>query len=118
MIRRPPRSTLFPYTTLFRSARLIPGLGLSEVGEAFRVAAIDAAFRDDVVDRHVPGLRVDGVEARQLVGDADDDRPLGEARQGPVEEAGAVAEAIALRVPAVHRQQYPPGHEFAGARRV
>src|ERR1035441_10877511 len=24
MIRRPPRSTLFPYTTLFRSARLKP----------------------------------------------------------------------------------------------
>src|SRR2546425_2236044 len=24
MIRRPPRSTLFPYTTLFRSARPIP----------------------------------------------------------------------------------------------
>src|SRR3712207_7180497 len=24
MIRRPPRSTLFPYTTLFRSARLLP----------------------------------------------------------------------------------------------
>src|SRR5690349_22593652 len=26
MIRRPPRSTLFPYTTLFRSRRLEPGL--------------------------------------------------------------------------------------------
>src|SRR2546427_8233339 len=26
MIRRPPRSTLFPYTTLFRSARLAPQL--------------------------------------------------------------------------------------------
>src|SRR3712207_3531252 len=25
MIRRPPRSTLFPYTTLFRSLRLLPG---------------------------------------------------------------------------------------------
>src|SRR5688572_7284481 len=25
MIRRPPRSTLFPYTTLFRSSILIPG---------------------------------------------------------------------------------------------
>src|SRR2546430_9274188 len=25
MIRRPPRSTLFPYTTLFRSAQRIPG---------------------------------------------------------------------------------------------
>src|SRR3712207_6985823 len=27
MIRRPPRSTLFPYTTLFRSALLIESLG-------------------------------------------------------------------------------------------
>src|SRR5438445_8312322 len=25
MIRRPPRSTLFPYTTLFRSRSLVPG---------------------------------------------------------------------------------------------
>src|SRR5258705_6688166 len=25
MIRRPPRSTLFPYTTLFRSPRLVDG---------------------------------------------------------------------------------------------
>src|SRR2546426_5541010 len=25
MIRRPPRSTLFPYTTLFRSSRVTPG---------------------------------------------------------------------------------------------
>src|SRR3712207_7988118 len=25
MIRRPPRSTLFPYTTLFRSAARVPG---------------------------------------------------------------------------------------------
>src|SRR3989449_11722478 len=25
MIRRPPRSTLFPYTTLFRSARVVTG---------------------------------------------------------------------------------------------
>src|SRR3712207_9433480 len=27
MIRRPPRSTLFPYTTLFRSEYLMPGPG-------------------------------------------------------------------------------------------
>src|SRR5687767_15766964 len=27
MIRRPPRSTLFPYTTLFRSGRHEPGTG-------------------------------------------------------------------------------------------
>src|SRR2546421_3553800 len=39
MIRRPPRSTLFPYTTLFRSARLIPadelGPGAKEAGVAY-----------------------------------------------------------------------------------
>src|SRR2546427_11405064 len=29
MIRRPPRSTLFPYTTLFRSARACAGAGVS-----------------------------------------------------------------------------------------
>src|SRR3712207_7928073 len=38
MIRRPPRSTLFPYTTLFRSLALVvplrgdvPGIGLRQV---------------------------------------------------------------------------------------
>src|SRR2546426_3608882 len=30
MIRRPPRSTLFPYTTLFRSSRARPTWGLDE----------------------------------------------------------------------------------------
>src|SRR3712207_9241395 len=34
MIRRPPRSTLFPYTTLFRSA-LLEGVALAFVGLVF-----------------------------------------------------------------------------------
>src|SRR2546430_2920016 len=34
MIRRPPRSTLFPYTTLFRSLKLACG-GLIQFGGAF-----------------------------------------------------------------------------------
>src|SRR2546425_7024181 len=33
MIRRPPRSTLFPYTTLFRSLRSIAGLERPRAGE-------------------------------------------------------------------------------------
>src|SRR3712207_6864938 len=33
MIRRPPRSTLFPYTTLFRSARQPPAAGHPQAGE-------------------------------------------------------------------------------------
>src|SRR2546429_9925606 len=34
MIRRPPRSTLFPYTTLFRSAGDAGGRGLEKVATA------------------------------------------------------------------------------------
>src|SRR3712207_8968051 len=40
MIRRPPRSTLFPYTTLFRSApAALPGLGHAGGGDRERHAA-------------------------------------------------------------------------------
>src|SRR5256885_11449884 len=45
MIRRPPRSTLFPYTTLFRSQPvhdIAPGLGL---GQRTEVVARDHALR-------------------------------------------------------------------------
>src|SRR2546421_7526195 len=35
MIRRPPRSTLFPYTTLFRSVHQIPDALPSARGKAF-----------------------------------------------------------------------------------
>src|SRR3712207_7676420 len=35
MIRRPPRSTLFPYTTLFRS----PGLALLSLGSRYQASA-------------------------------------------------------------------------------
>src|SRR2546422_4344107 len=42
MIRRPPRSTLFPYTTLFRSERPVPELRAEVVRE------IDSAVDVDV----------------------------------------------------------------------
>src|SRR3712207_7180638 len=38
MIRRPPRSTLFPYTTLFRS-RVVEARPRTVLGRAFREAA-------------------------------------------------------------------------------
>src|SRR2546429_9214833 len=41
MIRRPPRSTLFPYTTLFRSAG-VTRAALVARHEAFRVFALEA----------------------------------------------------------------------------
>src|SRR5256885_10978247 len=56
MIRRPPRSTLFPYTTLFRSRGILINitgssrLGLHEVNEACSIIR-EAAECDDVQDR-------------------------------------------------------------------
>src|SRR3712207_9154103 len=45
MIRRPPRSTLFPYTTLFRSARLVaPDRARMVDGDHADAASGDAAF--------------------------------------------------------------------------
>src|SRR3712207_8143227 len=47
MIRRPPRSTLFPYTTLFRSAALTAVDGLSRIGEsAYRAILVDLGMPD------------------------------------------------------------------------
>src|SRR3712207_7079653 len=59
MIRRPPRSTLFPYTTLFRSERRREGRG---DGEARVLHAGDApgALVELVVERHRLLLRVAG----------------------------------------------------------
>src|SRR3712207_9279815 len=51
MIRRPPRSTLFPYTTLFRShgrAQAVAGL----VGELVDPLAV-GALRSEVEQRHL-----------------------------------------------------------------
>src|SRR2546422_6658355 len=42
MIRRPPRSTLFPYTTLFRSPKIVAG---SNVGPAIQAASGAHHFR-------------------------------------------------------------------------
>src|SRR2546426_2209180 len=58
MIRRPPRSTLFPYTTLFRSAEGRPALrgDLREGGAARGLAALHQIARDgDVVGGGGPG---------------------------------------------------------------
>src|SRR3712207_7539929 len=55
MIRRPPRSTLFPYTTLFRSNRdgtfaevaLTAGVGFNEDGKTFAGMGVDFADYDN-----------------------------------------------------------------------
>src|SRR5256885_13319795 len=57
MIRRPPRSTLFPYTTLFRSlqrGRHLHGVGAAGLDEGRiqqREHVVDRALREVVVHR-------------------------------------------------------------------
>src|SRR3712207_8663682 len=53
MIRRPPRSTLFPYTTLFRSGRIV----------ADTLAAVSAAARPGVRLRELDELAADRIAA-------------------------------------------------------
>src|SRR2546427_2634920 len=56
MIRRPPRSTLFPYTTLFRSVRVNRACANSEPrGKPFHVAGILLTIRK--VPLHVQSQR-------------------------------------------------------------
>src|SRR5260370_19901439 len=55
MIRRPPRSTLFPYTTLFRSRRGAPAADGAEYGSDPRCRRPPRDARL-VVARHVGGI--------------------------------------------------------------
>src|SRR3712207_8628882 len=58
MIRRPPRSTLFPYTTLFRSVELLRVEdAVEQLGEVGK--------RDQLPLRHVAQVRPGGEEDRR-----------------------------------------------------
>src|SRR5689334_24804269 len=62
MIRRPPTSTLFPYTTLFRSAVI------EEVTAAYEKCRGDQAFLDELdrLQRHYSGRPSPLYEAERL----------------------------------------------------
>src|SRR5258708_21316312 len=55
MIRRPPRSTLFPYTTLFRSCLVDYGLLLSEMGFPEKAVEQFRKIRDEVFPKDANG---------------------------------------------------------------
>src|SRR3712207_8048731 len=64
MIRRPPRSTLFPYTTLFRSGRLPRG----ELHTVARSKDVDRRVDLGLAPLRIPAERPRG-DGRQLVED-------------------------------------------------
>src|SRR3712207_2345677 len=73
MIRRPPRSTLFPYTTLFRSQQRLEQLAIAEHARAAELdAVIDAMAEAILVCDAAGNVRRSNPAARLLAGD----RPL------------------------------------------
>src|SRR2546430_11438854 len=64
MIRRPPRSTLFPYTTLFRSEAKITIVGVpDEPGEAARIFET-VALAETNIDMIVQNVSTEGTGRR------------------------------------------------------
>src|SRR6266705_6046102 len=62
MIRRPPRSTLFPYTTLFRSG---PGRRTAELfGEEFH----PTVWRQGPIDQERRSVKVGGILCQEKIG--------------------------------------------------
>src|SRR3712207_8813660 len=63
MIRRPPRSTLFPYTTLFRSGPRLAGVpGLAAAGSGAAVGADRPEVAVGVADAELVGAVVGVVQ--------------------------------------------------------
>src|SRR3989449_7765681 len=102
MIRRPPRSTLFPYTTLFRSPSVLDargdteGLGvvlLEAMNHATPVIASRVGGIPDIVEDGVSGLLVPpgdvaalAAAVRRVRDDPDLARRLGEGGRRPLRE--------------------------------
>src|SRR3712207_7295231 len=88
MIRRPPRSTLFPYTTLFRS----------------RVAAVR---RHEQPQRPVEALPVDvGVEVAEARREAPAHLPVGARPRAPRQRPSAVAQRSEEHTSELQSRQY------------
>src|SRR5690349_23413287 len=94
MIRRPPRSTLFPYTTLFRSpgyvknrAELARWLASADI---YVSGMADETFGVSIVEAQASGLPIVGVEAGAMI-----DRVARETgRLGPIGDSDAMARNI------------------------
>src|SRR2546427_7612378 len=101
MIRRPPRSTLFPYTTLFRSISTQTSLGTgSSPGALQRSSALSGADRPASVASREPGenLARDQLDLLGLVAVRDQDDPVHPRRDVRAELGGALRGAPVDRV--------------------
>src|SRR2546422_4803442 len=98
MIRRPPRSTLFPYTTLFRSAVAPPSPGPIAANVERQAVRITRGLRAAVEARRVVGQR--RAIPEEVVGDV-----------GPGPKVGQPVDAVR-----VEREVQPVGVPMSSAR--
>src|ERR1051326_5259120 len=98
MIRRPPRSTLFPYTTLFRSERSLRMLG---VPRGMAADELQGAMRLDRENRA-------GVPAREGMS-----VPIGLRRIEQQHVVGIGKHGLAL----LRAPEHPPAHQHDAVRR-
>src|SRR2546430_16970342 len=93
MIRRPPRSTLFPYTTLFRSLveRVVGELGVIEYERLVQVVGIRGLEGPPWLPSAVPGIEEhEHVVGACLAPDALDGLAHGGQRAPPIHEQDPV----------------------------
>src|SRR3712207_9066640 len=101
MIRRPPRSTLFPYTTLFRSAPVAAASAFQPVNRAASVAPSQPVEAVNVASRLVKEQSLPGV-----VPDSD----MAEAQKNYVEELRKLNRSEERRVGKGCRSRWSPYH--------
>src|SRR5436309_13202093 len=115
MIRRPPRSTLFPYTTLFRSGRLRPHRA-DQLDRFRQLGDADSRRRERPAVRPVLFLVPPGA-------DAEDQTAAGERLEGRshLREVRGIAKAVAEHLVAAELVGIPsqrPGQEAPALRDV
>src|SRR6266404_7919682 len=94
-IRRPPRSTLFPYTTLFRSRRMCLAFGVEKLDDVARKLT-------DVLEMQPPSGLMDKVRGLQKLKSIADSLPE-TVRHGPVQDVVLQGDDVDLGLLPVQR---------------
>src|SRR5260370_41788888 len=99
MIRRPPRSTLFPYTTLFRSVAVRIFDGIGELGRVARIVEAHVEHLGAIFHRVVNGPQNIGIVACPGGVERLERHDLG-LRRNQVYDAGGYGALPQTRIPA------------------
>src|SRR3989475_9439239 len=95
MIRRPPRSTLFPYTTLFRSEGIARAVAVDRIELGF----VDILPCEGCLDHPLLGPREELFRRREIVGATEPTRSLQPVVDDAVAQGVQVGESFVVQLP-------------------